>query len=67
MEERTQDLKTYLKKFEKKKIKILTKNNLNYLAVNLEVSDGFITFSDKFNDEIFLSFSELAQISEVKG
>lgn len=65
-QEDNQDIKNFLKKFEGKKVYILTNFEVRYLAHNLKVSDSFITFTDKFNTEVMLSISEISQITEVK-
>ena len=55
----TQD---FYKKFENKKIHILTKNNLHYNTSNLKISTSSAYFTDKYNNEILLALSEIMKI-----
>lgn len=59
-------LRDILKKHENKKILVFTKSNLHYKTKNLKVFENFVTFTDKFDNEITLTISEVAQVTELK-
>jgi hypothetical protein len=60
MEERKQ----IYKRFEGKKVLILTNSNFKFNTNHLQVLDNGLFFIDKFGKEILLAFSEIRLIQE---
>ena len=60
-------LKNLLRKYEGKRIRILTKSNLHYDCKLLEITEDSILIFDKVGNEVIILISEVLQVTKRGG